>query len=128
MKCPCGSGQAYAACCGVFHAGTPAPTAELLMRSRYCAYALQKLDYLFATHHPQKRPASPESLREWAEKAEFIGLEILQTSLGGPEDKIGKVEFRAHYQENGRRQMMQEVSRFRRYQGNWVYYDGTFKG
>ncbi len=35
--CPCGSGKGYGECCGRFHAGeAAAPTAEALMRSRYC--------------------------------------------------------------------------------------------
>ena len=38
--CPCGSGQSYTTCCGPWHAGVPAPTAEALMRSRYSAYVL----------------------------------------------------------------------------------------
>lgn len=124
MDCPCGSGMDYEACCEVFHQGTPAPTAEQLMRSRYTAYALCKLDYLFETHHPDKRPDSPEDLRAWAEKAEFVRLEVLGASLGGPTDKIGKVEFKAHFREDGRMHVMHEHSRFRRYKGRWVYYDG----
>ncbi len=97
------------------------------MRSRYSAYALCLLDYLHFSHHPDKRAASPEALREWAEAATFTGLEIVSTSLGGPDDKIGKVAFKAHYREGGRKQILQETSRFRRYQGRWVYYDGSFK-
>ena len=38
--CPCGSDRPLGDCCGVFHAGTPAPDAERLMRSRYSAYVL----------------------------------------------------------------------------------------
>ena len=37
--CPCGLPAAYDRCCGRFLAGAAAPTAELLMRSRYTAYA-----------------------------------------------------------------------------------------
>ena len=39
--CPCGSGQTYQLCCEVFHKGKYAPTAEKLMRSRFCAYYLK---------------------------------------------------------------------------------------
>lgn len=41
MICPCrGAADAlpYTACCGRYHAGQPAPTAEALMRSRYSAF------------------------------------------------------------------------------------------
>ncbi|HEX5804075.1 MAG TPA: YchJ family metal-binding protein, partial [Azospira sp.] len=44
--CPCGSDQPYARCCGRWHAGEPAPSAEALMRSRYAAYVLGLSDYL----------------------------------------------------------------------------------
>ncbi|MEZ0368123.1 MAG: YchJ family protein [Candidatus Sericytochromatia bacterium] len=127
LTCPCGSGRDYRLCCGPFHAGTAVPaTAEELMRSRYSAYALVKPDYLFATQHPQTRPTNPESIKEWAESVSFEGLEVLKTSQGGPTDKIGKVEFRAVYRHRGQQQEMREISRFRRYQGRWVYYDGDF--
>lgn len=127
MLCPCGTEKDYDACCGAFHSGHSKPvTAEQLMRSRYSAYALIKADYLYATHHPDKRSASVSDIQAWAEGCTFTRLEILQCSLGGPTDKIGKVEFRAHYRESGEMHVMQEHSRFRRYRGQWVYYDGTF--
>ncbi len=40
MDCPCGLGDDYEACCRRLHAGSPAPTAEALMRSRYSAFAV----------------------------------------------------------------------------------------
>ena len=40
LACPCGLGDDYESCCGRFHAGAPAPTAEALMRSRYSAFAV----------------------------------------------------------------------------------------
>jgi SEC-C motif-containing protein len=123
--CPCGSLEPYVKCCEPFHLGQARPaTAEQLMRSRYSAYALKLVDYLYQTHHPDKRPASAESLRAWAESVSFEKLEILGTSLGGPQDKIGKVSFCAHYRENSKPHSLQEVSRFRRYRGHWVYWDG----
>ena len=50
--CPCGSGNLLDACCGHYHAGTVAPSAETLMRSRYSAYVLGQVDYLVATTLP----------------------------------------------------------------------------
>ena len=55
--CPCGSPTLYAACCGPLHRGARlAETAEQLMRSRYSAYALGELGYVFRTWHPRTRP------------------------------------------------------------------------
>src|SRR5690606_13083917 len=48
-NCPCGSGDSLDQCCGRYHAGTAAPSAERLMRSRYSAYVLGLIDYLQAT-------------------------------------------------------------------------------
>ena len=50
--CPCGSGNLLDACCGHYHAGTPAPDAQTLMRSRYSAYVLGLIDYLVHTTLP----------------------------------------------------------------------------
>ena len=52
--CPCGSGQANAACRARFHAGPlhlQAPAAEALMRSRCSACVLGLGDYLQHTWH-----------------------------------------------------------------------------
>jgi hypothetical protein len=56
LACPCGLGDDYESCCGRFHAGAPAPTAEALMRSRYSAFAVGDAGYLLRTWHPAGRP------------------------------------------------------------------------
>ena len=61
--CPCGSAKPYAECCGRWHDGPlllQAPDAEALMRSRYCAFVLERADYLLATWHPRTRPVALE--------------------------------------------------------------------
>ncbi len=45
--CGCGSGAAYAACCGAFHAGTATVmTPEQVLRSRFTAYKYRLPGYL----------------------------------------------------------------------------------
>ena len=49
--CPCRlraeDQKPYSACCAPYlEAGKPAPTAEALMRARYSAFALGKIDFL----------------------------------------------------------------------------------
>ena len=59
LPCPCGSGRTLQACCGRYHAGElagQAPDAEALMRSRYSAFVLDRLDYLLASWHASTRP------------------------------------------------------------------------
>ena len=61
--CPCGSGDPLDDCCGRYHQGHPAPTAEALMRSRYSAYALGLVDYLRDTTLPWLQARMPSRSR-----------------------------------------------------------------
>ena len=118
--CPCGSGAAYGVCCGPLHDGQPARTAEALMRSRYTAYAVGDLDHVFRTWHPRTRPneIDPTPGLTW------VGLDVLRTVAGGPDDETGVVEFRARSHSADGEHVMHECSRFTRRAGRWVYLDG----
>jgi SEC-C motif-containing protein len=115
--CPCGLPQPYDACCGRFHRGTPAPTAELLMRSRYTAFAVGDEVYLLQTWHPSTRP---RRLRLDAEDR-WERLEVLGGTGGGLLERTGTVEFRAHRSNRGRADVLHENSRFVREDGGWSY-------
>ncbi|NQZ60382.1 MAG: SEC-C domain-containing protein, partial [Lentisphaeraceae bacterium] len=79
--CPCGSKVVYASCCQPFHLGTPAPTAEKLMRSRYCAFAHGEVQYLVDTQHPETRESDLfQSLDMYTKTAQFLELKILKSS------------------------------------------------
>ncbi|MDZ7747763.1 MAG: YchJ family protein [Halofilum sp. (in: g-proteobacteria)] len=126
-ECPCGSGRDHDDCCGPFLAGTDRPaTAAALMRARYTAHTRADLDYIEATHDPETRAdIDREATERWARRAEWLGLEILETVEGGPGDEVGAVEFVAHYRERGARQRHHELARFKRdADGAWVYVDG----
>lgn len=118
--CPCCSGLAYAVCCGPWHRGGNAPTAEALMRSRYAAFVHKDAAYLSRTCHPTLRGGM--NLRDL--RASFAltwtSLEILATRSGGPADDEGMVHFRANFQGGSH----EERSRFVRRQGEWLYRDG----
>ncbi|MFC3336949.1 YchJ family protein [Paracandidimonas soli] len=123
--CPCGSGRAYASCCGRWHDGPQylqAPDAPHLMRSRYSAFVLGLADYLLETWHPSTRPAAlepdPPGLK-------WLGLQV-RGSRQETED-AAFVEFVARTRLNGRAQRLHEVSRFVREQGRWFYVDGEFR-
>ena len=120
---PCGSGQAYAVCCGAFidNGALPA-TAERLMRSRYSAYVLAREDYLLRTWHGSTRPAQL-GLQD-AGPVKWLSLKILRCEAGGVDDREGIVEFMARYQVNGRAERLHEVSRFVRDASQWLYVDG----
>jgi SEC-C motif-containing protein len=117
--CPCGTGERYDVCCGRLHrwqAG--ATTAEELMRSRYAAYALGELDYVWRTWHPRTRPETigPDAALGWT------GLTILDATDDG---ETGEVEFEAAWERAGARGLLHERSRFERRRGRWVYVDGA---
>lgn len=90
------------------------------MRSRYSAYALDRVNYVFRTWHPRTRPQSiePSELR-WS------GLEIVETVDGGVHDSSGLVEFIASYDDRGTLGRLRERSRFERRKGRWLYVDAA---
>jgi len=121
--CPCGAALAYAACCGRWHAGAEhmrAPSAEALMRSRYSAYVLGRLDYVLATWHPQTRPAA---LEPEAPGQRWLGLEVRQHRV--LDDDHAMVEFVARVKQAGRAVRLHERSRFERLGGCWFYLDAA---
>ncbi len=119
--CPCGSGDAFAACCGPLHAGTAkAPTAEALMRSRYSAFAVGDEAYLLRTWHPATRP---DRIGLDGDDRRFTGLEILETTGGSPLHTQGTVRFRADYTDAEGPGSQTENSVFERIGGDWYYVD-----
>lgn len=94
------------------------------MRSRYTAYVRGDGNHLFRTWHPATRPAEvrPDPAITW------LGLEIVRTEAGGPQDDSGLVEFVARYRTADGDHVLQETSRFERRGGRWVYRDGDVRG
>ncbi len=128
--CPCGSEETFSKCCGRFiEGGESAPTAEALMRSRYTAFTLARIDYVTATHDPETREEqNPEEARKWAESSEWLGLQIHSTENGGPEDDEGTVEFEARYRSDGVEHEHRELSTFVKRDGIWYFSDGRVLG
>jgi len=117
--CPCGSTLEYANCCGRFHGGEAAPTAEALMRSRYTAFTMQNEAYLLSTWHPSTRPQTIpfEAATKW------LGLTIKDSKV--IDAHHAEVEFIARYRVGGASAARgHERSRFVREAGTWLYLDG----
>jgi SEC-C motif-containing protein len=114
--CPCGLPATYDACCGRFSTGAAAPTAELLMRSRYTAYVRGDEAHLLASWHPSTRPA----VVELDPALSWTGLEVL-AAAGGLLDAVGSVSFRASHVRRGVPGVLKEHSRFARDRGRWAY-------
>ena len=127
--CPCTSKKPYDRCCGPFIAGTALPdTAEQLMRSRFSAYALGKVEYLIQTRPEAKRAEEDrEELKVYCKSVSCVGLKIVAKEKGAKGDETGVVTFHASLQANGHRSLHIETSNFERENGRWVYVDGIVK-
>ncbi len=124
--CPCTSKHTYDRCCQPFIEGKKVPeTAALLMRSRFSAYALGKVDYLLKTTQTVERAKlDRDELAGYCRSVKCVSLKIISAVQGGPGDESGTVKFHASLQVNGKRQLHIELSRFVRENGDWVYVDG----
>jgi SEC-C motif-containing protein len=121
--CPCGLTARYGECCGRFHTGSAAaPTAELLMRSRYSAFVVRDEGYLLRTWAPETRPAEVD----FDPSMRWTGLVIRDTGDGTAFHRTGTVTFVASYTHGGAPGALHERSRFARHEGAWVYVDGEF--
>lgn len=93
------------------------------MRSRFSAFARGDTDHLLRSWHPDTRPAR----LDLDDTVTWRRLQIVDTDAGGPTDSTGVVEFRAQYEQHGRRQILHERSRFTRSGNTWYYLDGDIR-
>ncbi|MCI1005432.1 YchJ family metal-binding protein [Herbaspirillum sp. C7C8] len=125
--CPCGQ-PGFETCCGRFITGGQVPaTAELLMRSRYSAFALRDEAYLRATWFPDTLPE--EELTSETD-VKWIGLDIKKHQHASGSDEA-TVEFVARFKVGGKAHRLHEISNFVRKpdengQARWYYVDGRF--
>lgn len=119
--CPCQNAK-YANCCGVYHSGKHAETAEKLMRSRYSAYVLELDDYLLSTWHHTTRPTEP--LFD-GQKTQWLELKVIKHQASH-DQQTATVEFLAIYKINGKAHRLHEISQFVFEDNQWFYVDGVF--
>jgi len=122
MICPCGNALQYENCCQPYHLKIKnAPTAEVLMRSRYSAFVVANADYLFETTHISKlKGNSKDAYLKSAKNTKWLKLEIVSAGFD-------TVEFKAFYL-NGKLQteILHEKSNFKLENSKWYYVDGIF--
>ncbi len=106
-----------------------AESPEILMRSRFSAYALGLVDYIQRTTDPQgdaweaDTAAWAASIRRFSEGTRFAGLVI--DSAPAPVGDHGEVVFTAVLVQGGKDATFVERSRFRRDNvAGWLYVDG----
>jgi SEC-C motif-containing protein len=124
--CPCGSQQLLDTCCGRYHAGTPAPTAEALMRSRYSAYTLGLIDYLVDTTLPaQQSGLDRDGIQSWSQGSTWLGLEVEEAQLIEGNPQHAYVTFVAHWRDLNGEQRHRERSAFVQHAHRWYFIDPT---
>ncbi|ELS04901.1 hypothetical protein Xen7305DRAFT_00046370 [Xenococcus sp. PCC 7305] len=96
------------------------------MRSRYTAFCRKDVDYLIATHHPDKRTDNEQkrlAIANSMKNTSWLGLNIIDASQGKKTDKIAYVEFMAVFQTD-KIQQLHERSKFIKIAGKWLYLEG----
>jgi SEC-C motif domain protein len=119
--CDCGSQRIRSSCCAPYWRGEqPPPTPVALMRARYSAFALGRLDFLLATLHPSShKPDEREQLRLSQVNIQWLGLQVLRAD--GCE-----VEFAAFFRQYDTLGQLHECSQFVFEKNQWWYIDGNF--
>ena len=120
--CYCGNSISFQDCCEPYIKGIKnATTAEVLMRSRYSAFAVGAADYLVNTTHISKRRYhNKRDILAWSQANKWLKLEVLTSTET-------TVTFKAYYlDENLKAQVHYEHSTFKFENGNWFYVDGEY--
>ena len=118
-KCPCGSGLKYKKCCKTYHDGRVAKNALLLMRSRYCAYAINNYKYIIKTDYNKNEDI--DSIKDFSQNTTFQNLKIIEF-IDGLEESY--VTFKATLSSNNNDCSFTEKSRFIKENNIWYYIDG----
>ncbi len=123
--CPCTSGKIYGDCCQPFLDGKQkAKTAEDLLRSRYSAFVVGKVDYIINTHHTKTQDqVDRKEIETWSKSSTWEGLKILQKEAGEAKDEMGTIIFHAQYTAEGKKQDHYEKSFFEKEKGEWKFLD-----
>ena len=129
-NCPCGSLIKYKKCCKPFHENIKTPINALeLMKSRYCAYAIEKSEYIILTTHQNNRDFNTDTkvwnndILDFSKNTKFEKLEILEFIDGQTESFV---TFKANITQNKQDVSFVEKSRFVKENGKWQYIDGQF--
>ena len=119
QPCPCGSGQAFEACCEPALKGLrPAPTAEALMRSRFTAHVAHDQAYLHRTYRGTASTAYAADPEETP--IPWTRLVIHAHEPGATPDHAF-VDFTAYFSDEHGEHAIHEKSAFERTHGQWIY-------
>lgn len=127
LLCPCGSQNPYENCCGLYLEKKQQPqTPEQLMRSRYTAYSLRRMDYIKSTMRGKPLVGFNESeTLQQTKSVTWIGLEVIHADPATSD--TGFVEFKARFLERNQVKTIHELSEFHKENNCWYYTDGVNK-
>src|SRR5688572_33429148 len=111
-SCPCQSQKSYLECCGpCLQNKVAAKTPEALMRSRYTAFVEENFAYLRET---MRDPALAKYGDKMAERtsAQWLGLDVISSSISKANPAVGFVDFKARYARTGVEYCIHEKSEF----------------
>lgn len=127
--CPCGSSLKYKKCCKIFHDGKLPLSALELMKSRYCAFAIERSEYIIATTHFENSDFTKDTntwnddILNFSKNTKFENLDILDVKDGSIESYV---TFKATLTQNNNDISFTEKSRFLKVNEKWLYVDGEF--
>lgn len=85
------------------------------MRARYAAYVVADINFIEKTTHPKIMSEFDfQASKDWAEKAKWLGLKVLEVEAGTPSDNKGAVSFEAHFEMAGKNEIYAERAQFER--------------
>ena len=127
-KCPCDTERLYSDCCEPYLTGQQSPAnPEALMRSRYSAFAVGKVDYIIATTH-RNNPMYDKNRSQWrlnlaqyCRELDFQKLEIAACSEN-------TVTFTTHVIQNNKPLSITETSTFVFENNKWWYLSWKIEG
>ncbi len=126
--CPCGSGKKYKKCCQVFHNGGKPASALELMKSRYCAFAVNDAKYIIKTTHTQNPDFTDDidswkrSILDFSKNTNFEALSII--SFDTITQNEAYVTFHAKLSSGENDISFSEKSKFLREDNMWKYHSG----
>jgi len=118
-KCYCKSGLKFSECCEpILRVDQIAPSALVLMRSRYSAYCLGDVNYLQATTDDHTwTDEELKFIQDWADNSFWQHLEVVNSDYD-------TVEFKAYYIFEKKQHVHHEKSLFKVVNDMWKYVDG----
>lgn len=123
--CPCASGVHYGECCAPFHREEKSPEDALeLLRARFSAYALEEIDFIIDTTHPDSpdyqrdRVAWFKELMGATRQTSFRALEVQEVQL---QDRVSWVTYSVELEQPEQEATASERARFEAIDEQWFY-------